>query len=341
MSVESSWTDRLTYVADRTQPAQLLAARTRSATQAFGPDYGAGAPWLSLHPSQREHWRTRQLGLTAQDAERAPPASQQPADDMTDVAAQESETAHPWSAVWRRLHHLGLDRQHRLVAWQLLHGVLPCGAHRVYTELGRTEPDQIQDVLDQAMCPHCLPERRPETLSHMLVDCPIAAQIWTWVSHLWAQYSGAAMPPFTAAVLLADDQSEWQPPSHCQSAWTQLRIASITAIRDGASNRRKGLPVTPVSIAAVIVASISAAVRRDWQRVQARDIASLSQGVCCSTWLRGRRPLLSRQEFAVMWTAHGVFCTVSDDGGLGKLRLVLSLSTPVPFPVGGAGAVAS
>ena len=339
--MESRWTDRLTYVADRAQLAQPLAARTRSATQAFGPDYNAGAPWLSLHPSQREHWRTRQHVISTQDSEETPTASQQPADDVTDVAARESEPAGPWSAVWRRLQHLGLDRQHRLVAWQLLHAALPCGAHRAYTQLGRTEPGQIQDTLDQAMCPHCLPERRPETLSHMLVDCPVATQIWTWVCHLWAQYSGAAMPPITAAVLLADDQSEWQPASHSQSAWTQLRIATITAIRDGASNRRRGLPVTPVSIAAVIVASISAAVRRDWQRVQARDIASLSQGFCCSTWLRGRRPLLSRQEFAVMWTAHGVFCTVSDDGSLGKLRLVLSLSTPVPFPVGGAGAVAS
>ena len=42
-----------------------------------------------------------------------------------------------------------------------------------------------------------------------------------------------------------------------------------------------------------------------------------------------------------MWTAHGVFRTVSYNGSLGKLRLVFSLSTPVPFPVGGAGAVAS
>ena len=341
LSMESSWTDRLTHVADRAQPAQPLAARTRSATQAFGPDYEVGAPWLNLHPSQREHWRTRQRVLATRDSEGAPPPPQQTADDVTDVAAQDSATANPWSAVWRRLHHLGLDRQHRLVAWQLLHGALPCGAHRAYTELSRAESGQIQEALDQAMCPHCLPEKRPETLSHMLVDCPVAAQIWTWVCQLWAQYSGAAMPPMTAAVLLADDQSEWQPASHSQSAWTQLRIATITAIRDGASNKRRGLPVTSVSIAAVIVASISAAVRRDWQRVQARDIASLSQGVCCSTWLRGRRPLLSRQEFAVMWTAHGVFCTVSDDGSLGKLRLVLSLSTPVPFPVGGASAVAS
>ena len=213
-SLESTWTERLTYTADRAQPAQPLAALIRSASQAFGPEYDAGAPWLSLQPSQREHWRARQHVRTTQDAQGTPPASQQPADDITDVAAKVSEATAPWSAVWTRLHHMGLDRQHRLLAWQVLHAALSCGAHTAYTQLSRIQPGQIQDTLDRAMCPHCLPERRPETLSHMLIDCPVAAQIWTWVCHLWALYSGAAAPPTTAAILLADDQTERQPASH-------------------------------------------------------------------------------------------------------------------------------
>ena len=338
--LESKWTDRLISAAGRAQPAQPPAL-TRSAAQAFGPDYGAGAAWFTLHPSQREHWRSRQLEQAGQISQSTPPASQQQTDDLTDVAAQTSAEARPWSAVWTRLHHMGLDRQHRLVAWQVLHAALPCGAHTAYVQLSRLQPGQIQDTLDQAMCPHCLPERRPETLSHMLLDCPVATQIWTWVCHLWAAYSGTAMPPLTATVLLADDQREWQPASHSQAVWAQLRMASLTAIRNGASLRRKGLPITPVSIAATVVAAVTAAVSRDWQRVQAGSLASLSQGVCCSTWLRGRQPLISRQEFTVMWATHGVFCTVSDDGGHGELRHVFSLSTPVPFPVGGADAVAS
>lgn len=227
------------------------------------------------------------------------------------------------------------------MAWQILHAAIPCGAHTAYTQLRRTEPSQIDALLDSAMCPHCLPERRPETLSHMLLHCPVAAQIWAWVGQLWAAYSGAAAPPLSAAVLLADDQRDWQPASHSQATWTQLRIATLTAIRNGANSKRTGMPAEPVSIAAVIVASLRSAMRRDWQRVEAADIASLSSGVCCSTWLRGRRSLLSRQEFTVMWTAHSAFCSVSSDGSRGKLRLVLSLTTPVPFPSGGADAVAS
>ena len=34
--------------------------RSRSATSAFGPDWTAGAPWMALHPTHRQHWRDRQ-----------------------------------------------------------------------------------------------------------------------------------------------------------------------------------------------------------------------------------------------------------------------------------------
>ena len=340
-SLEARWTDRLSTVAEGAQPAQPLQAPTRSAHRALGPDYEAGAPWLRLSPSQRDHWRDRQLNQANLGPQSQLPPPHQRLDDLADAAAGHSEQAGQWSAVWARLHHLGLDRQHRLVAWQILHAAIPCGAHTAYTQLRRTEPGQIDALLDSAMCPHCLPERRPETLSHMLLHCPVATQIWAWVGQLWAAYSGATAPPLSAAVLLADDQRDWQPASHCQATWTQLRIATLTAIRNGANSKRTGMPAEPVSIAAVIVASLRSAMRRDWQRVEAADIASLSSGVCCSTWLRGRRPLLSRQEFTVMWAAHSAFCSVSSDGSRGKLRLVLSLTTPVPFPSGGADAVAS
>ena len=340
-SLEARWTDRLSTVAEGAQPAQPLAAPTRSAHQALEPDYEVGAPWLRLSPSQRDHWRDRQLNHADLGPQGELPTPHQRLDDLADAAVGHSEVAGQWSAVWARLHHLGLDRQHRLVAWQILHAAIPCGAHTAYTQLRRTEPGQIDALLDSAMCPHCLPERRPETLSHMLLHCPVATQIWAWVGRLWAAYSRAAAPPLSAAVLLADDQRDWQPASHSQATWTQLRIATLTAIRNGANSKRTGMPAEPVSIAAVIVASLRSAMRRDWQRVEATNIASLSSGVCCSTWLRGRHPLLSRQEFTVMWTAHGAFCSVSSDGSRGKLRLVLSLTTPVPFPSEGADAVAS
>ena len=34
--------------------------RSRSATNAFGPDWAAGAPWMALDPTHRQHWRDRQ-----------------------------------------------------------------------------------------------------------------------------------------------------------------------------------------------------------------------------------------------------------------------------------------
>ena len=98
------------------------------------------------------------------------------------------------------------------------------------------QPDRadIQPLIAPALCPHCLPLRVPETLTHMLLECPVAITVWDWICRLWAAYSGAQAPPATAAVLLADDQREWSPPQDLQASWLQLRIAAIAALSSAA-----------------------------------------------------------------------------------------------------------
>ena len=98
----------------------------------------------------------------------------------------------------------------------------------------------------------------------MLLECPVAITVWDWICRLWAAYSGAQAPPATAAVLLADDQREWDPPQDLQASWPQLRIAAIAALSSAARGRRQGLPTGAPS---AVVHAISTAVSREWQRV--------------------------------------------------------------------------
>lgn len=93
---------------------------------------------------------------------------------------------------------------------------------------------------------------------------------------------------------LAYDQSSWQPLSELQ---TQLRIATLTGIRDATVSRRKGQLASVVPAAAAVLHSMKSAIRRDWQRVVLSTPQELTSGICCSSRLRGRHPFMTMDYF--------------------------------------------
>ena len=127
----------------------------------------------------------------------------------------------PWSAVWKRLHDIELDRSHRVLAWRILHGSVRCGAFRLH--LGMTDEQG-------AACPHAQCAASVQTLSHMFLACPIAAAVWHWVCLVWAAASGLPPPPVFASVMLADDARSWFPPPAMRPLWTRLRLATLHAL---------------------------------------------------------------------------------------------------------------
>ena len=325
-SMETRWLDRISA---RSHPLETdgRPGSSRAAAVAFGPDYSSGAPWMSLHPGHRIHWRDRQA---EQENHPALPTPQSPQTDTVDRAVVTGVTQAAWSAVWSRLQQHGLDRSHRLLAWQILHAVVPCGASLASRRLSKGE--QCTD--EEIMCPHCQPQHVPETLTHMFLECPLAAALWQWVAQLWAAFSGGEAPPQTFQVLMADDQTQWRPGTALQLVWTQIRIATLSVIRDGACRRRKGMPVTHTSAAAHLLHLIRAAIHRDWRRVQASGPEELTAGICCSSWLRGRHPFISLQQFRGTWAHQGVLCSLSQEG---NLTVHISLISPEPFAGGGEG----
>ena len=325
--IQARWLDKISARQSLVQTASPPGS-CRSASDAFGPDYASGAPWMNLYPGYRTHWRDRQAEQEDQPAPAFTP--ELPPDDTVDPAAPLQATQEPWSAVWSRLHQHGLDRSHRLLAWQILHVVVPCGASLAFWTLSQGE--QCTD--EEIMCPHCQPQHIPETITHMFLECPIAAALWQWVAQLWAAFSGGQAPPATAQVLLADDQSQWQPSTGLQLVWTQIRIATLTALRDGAIRRRRGLPASAVSAAASLLQMIRAAISRDWRRVQFTGPEQLTAGICCSSWLRGRHPFITAQQFGSTWALRGVLCSVNQSN---TLLVHLNLTSPVHFTGSGEG----
>ena len=141
-------------------------AGTASADEQVGAAAADAAPAAALATDTccRGAWwssRGRQLMFTASQDQRVSKSAGTASADEGVGEAAEAALAAAWAT----------DACCRGAGW---------GDHTADTQLRCTEAGQIDALLDSAMCPHCLPERRPETLSHMLLHCPVATQIWAW-----------------------------------------------------------------------------------------------------------------------------------------------------------------
>ena len=293
----------------------------------------------------RQHWRARQLAAVEMDQQQHQPQQQlsMPLDDTQNACSPQPDTPAPaWAPLWSRIHDLGLDRQHRLTAWRLLHGAIWCGAFRAY--IGRCKQQlSLEEASLLAACPRPACQGQPETLTHLFLTCPSSQRVWTWISAIWTRLSGSQGPPLSAALLMADDQRHWQPEAHLQPLWTQLRIATLAAIHSARTQRRKGIPTTATSVAARLVHQMRSAMLRDWQRVRGRNsLAALADGVCCSTWLKGRQPFSSLEQFQQHWGEQGALYQVStaalyQPGTTPQLTVLWTVQHPTPIAMGPGG----
>ena len=138
-------------------------------------------------------------------------------------------------------------------------------------------------------------------------------------------------------------QRHWQPGAQLQPLWTQLRIATLAALHSARVQRRKGIPTTATSVAARLVHQMRSAMLRDWQRVRGRNsLAALAEGVCCSTWLKGRQPFISLEQFQQHWGEQGALYQVSTGAlyqpdATPQLTVLWTVQHPTPIPMGPGG----
>ncbi len=274
-------------------------------------------------------------------------------DDLLDPVTQHmglvDTSSCSWVAAYRRAGHKQLPRPLRVFGWRLLHAGVKVGARRMLSS-GRTEQAAF-------VCPaqQCQQQPQLETLSHLFVECPVAAALWFWFAQLWQKIQpGAAVPVSSTRVLLLDDDRVWAPPVEKQQQWTYMRLLlleSIWAVRSrcgvgsqaaggsqatstssssssnssvqGSSNGSQGAAAggtgssrfTARAVACRFRAQLQQQMRRDWQRV-GEDVR-LGSGVPLA-WLRGPPPELTMLAF---WRKWGPLFNVGDDG-----EIVVSVS---------------
>ncbi|KAL0038488.1 hypothetical protein WJX77_008030 [Trebouxia sp. C0004] len=259
-------------------------------------------------------------------------------DDTVDVLGV--PVSHPQLSEWRKLWELAsaayFDRQHRILWWRILHGCVMYGAFSAY--IGRATPQQ-------ACCPFacCCTPAQPQTISHMFLECPVAATVVSWLCRLWQAMTGY-MPVASVATILAASTPDGQCSTDALfQTWHRLRLAVLhsiwTAARITASSTH-GLAPPQASpsqsrshlASGLALKTITSMIRHDW--VKCRDDVRQISGLC-SSWLRGKDPSMTLGAFQHLWCHNHALASVHtvETGPEGRLELRVHLSTSSPVPL--------
>jgi exonuclease III len=206
------------------------------------------APWMDP-PRERELPRQRAAAAAAvttiqrqqqlqQQLQIRSPARDDLLDPVTEHMGPVDASSHKWVAAYQRAGHKQLPRSLRVFGWRLLHAGVKVGARRMVVS-GRREPAQFTCPAQQ-----CQQQPQLETLTHLFVECPVAATVWQWFAQLWQQVQPGAMVPVSSSrALLLDDDSVWAPPLEKQQLWTYMRLLlleSIWVVRSRCSTSQPG-----------------------------------------------------------------------------------------------------
>ena len=154
------------------------------------------------------------------------PAHNDLLDPITQSMGAVNARQHRWVASYQRLKDTQLPRRLRVFGWRLLHAGVKVGARRMLAS-SRRAPAHFTCPAQQCQQPQQL-----ETLTHLLVECPVAAAAWQWYAQqVWQRVQpGAVVPVNNSRLLLLDDFSVWAPPAGQQQMWTQLRLLLLESI---------------------------------------------------------------------------------------------------------------
>lgn len=234
----------------------------------------------------------------------------------------------PWAHVWLELRDADLDRRHRAVAWQLLHGCLRVGMFTAHI--------RHHDSAEECLCPHPACRNAAQSLSHVFLECAIARPVVAWLARVWAAVTGGPVPELTAAILLAADDSGWRLEAPLRPLWQRLRLSALWHLWRAAQRSRLPGEAAPTAaaVAGSIVHDCCGALRRDWARV--RDDLARGAGVP-TAWLRGRSPALSLADFEARWCHRGVLCRLTADAAYPDVRWSVYHPVPVARAAEGVG----
>ena len=292
------------------------------------------AAWMSAsNPRMHPRDRAAAAAATRQATDSTPPSQRQPrhppttttADDTVDIARQDPGMP-PWAQVYKAIGDRRLPREHRVIAWRLLHGLLPCGAFLMHVS---HQPTRATNAASTCSHPAC--SSAPANLTHIFVTCQLAQAVVRWLCDVWAALDPGNRPPSTFAVIAVGDPGTWTP--QWPELWMRLRLRTLHELwRSHAAMQRAQQPASACAIASRIVLGAAADMRLDWLRA---SMPAHALADACGSWMTGNgRPLSpeeAREQFEQLWCVNNVLCQLPAAGASAP-DIRWSASWPVPFP---------
>lgn len=227
-----------------------------------------------------------------------------------------------WRVAWAQLRRSALGNEQWAFAWRLLHGRLYVGAFLAHIN--------ARFPHDSALCcqSDCADADRLETLSHLFLTCTAVQPVLLWMQRLWHCIAGQDVP-LTAAVVVAGDGRAWEPGGGQAGVrlWHALRLTVLHTIWCHRCQARiQGRAHHALGIISGVVHRLCASIRMDWRRTQ---LTPQETGRLVTAVDDGLR--LTPAQFKERWALGGVLCTIDGGEGAHTMRVLLSISRPVPL----------
>ena len=226
-----------------------------------------------------------------------------------------------WVAAYRRAGHKKLPHRLQEFGWRMLHGNIKVGARRMYAAPADTPVSAL--ACQHQQCQQQQPQPLA-TLSHVFLQCPLAATVLHWFLSVWRQVQPAAPATILSSrVLLLDDSTAWAPPKRKAQLWTLIRLLLLESIYVVAcqhpwqntlqqlqqrpqqqhpmeqQHQPPGTPaVTALAVASRFRTELQNQMLREWLRVDCdvREGSGMPR-----SWLRGPSPKVSKAAFMSRW----------------------------------------
>ena len=159
-----------------------------------------------------------------------------------------------------------------------------------------------------------------QTLSHVLLECPVASEVWEWFVGKWRQLvPSSRVVAGSPRVFLLDELAADQVAQELRPLWTHLRLLLLASLWVGRGDVARGRAAqSAAGIQQRFLAVLRQQVENDWQRTL-HDIR-WNAGVPAS-WFRGRSPELEVAEFKQLWCVGGVIAAVTADPQTGAAAM--------------------
>ena len=324
-------------------PARMVARRGGAhADWDQPPQRGEGTSQQRSQQSQRPHPAPRPLPdrgrreTDVKDRVRAAASIatsavqlQVPAPALAQQAAAPAKDPPPNRKAWKRLKGTRLPREVAVLGWRIMHGSLYCRAFTSYL---------FNTPTTSSYCTAACCSQKPETLTHLFMECDTVRPAVDWFLDLWL-IIGGTRPPKDAQVLLADDHRVWAPTQELAELWNLLRLEFLYVVWSARCARNSThVPFQAAGVAARVVARMRKHIELDWVRTST-NVRRLSSA--CTSWFRGKDPRIPRDDFISRWGPVGVLCVVTGVAGAVvpapaipmHMTVLFSTSAPLALPV--------